>query len=539
MFPTMPFNRKRYWITAPGLGEATPPASLEAPAPAPEAPREPSGGAVEGGTHLRYEHPVWEPEPLGTADLPVRVVLIASADAAVTAALVEQLGARGIRHIVAPSGRGGPDRIEELAGRGELPDAVVHLAAGHLDWSAPATDVDDAFRTVFGLAVDVLSRGARVPLRLLCARVGGDGREQPHLVAMAGLLRTLGQERSCTGVCVALEPESPAVLATRLVGELCGGRDVEVAYRDGVRVARRMARFEPPPAATGWVSADGAYVITGGAGALGLHFAGLLAERGAGEVLLVGRSELDAATAARVATLGRGSRRVRYERADVARSADVERLVGQVRDGGRPLRGIIHAAGVIRDAPALAKTHAQITEVFAPKIAGTLNLDRATVGEPLDFFVLFSSVVGQTGNRGQADYAYANAFLDAFAETRERWRMQGRRRGKSLAIGWPLWREGGMRVDDATAERLRRRWGMVPMSTRSGLAAFEALLAGFRPAVLVVETLVEDGPDIPPSSALPPPLVAAPSAATSLPPTGPAAPAGPALAGCPSVLEGL
>jgi len=59
MFPTMPFNRKRYWITAPGLGEATPPASLEAPAPAPEAPREPSGGAVEGGTHLRYEHPVW------------------------------------------------------------------------------------------------------------------------------------------------------------------------------------------------------------------------------------------------------------------------------------------------------------------------------------------------------------------------------------------------------------------------------------------------------------------------------------------------
>src|SRR5207253_8510053 len=141
---------------------------------------------------------------------------------------------------------------------------------------------------------------------------------------------------------------------------------------------------------------------------------------------------------------------------------------------GRPLRGVFHAAGVIRDAPVADKTRAQIDEVLAPKVAGTLNLDRATADAPLDFFVLFSSVVGQTGNRGQADYAYANAFLNAFAETRERWRMQGRRRGKSLAIGWPLWREGGMRVDDATAERLRRRWGRVPMSRRPGLAAFEA-----------------------------------------------------------------
>jgi NAD(P)-dependent dehydrogenase (short-subunit alcohol dehydrogenase family)/acyl carrier protein len=419
----------------------------------------------------------------------VRSAFVVADDFDIAAAVGQRLADRGIGHAVAPD-RDVQTLIEQLGGRGSLPDAIVYVGTSRLDPSAENAEVDSAFRTVFRLAIEVLARGPQSGVRLLCARVEREGREQPHLVALAGLVKTLAQEhRSCSGVCLALEPEAPATLAARIVDELCAGEDFEVTYRGGLRLTKRMRPFSPQSAPKDYVSADGAYVITGGAGALGLHFAGLLADRGAGEIVLVGRSELDGRTAARVAALGDGRTRVRYARADVARRGEVERLVDSLRRTGGAVRGVIHAAGVIRDARALNKTQAQVDAVLAPKVAGALNLDRATAAEPLDFFVMFSSVVGQTGNRGQSDYAYANAFLDAFAETRERWRAEGRRRGRSLSIGWPLWRDGGMSVDDATAALLERRWGMAPMRTESGLAAFECLLAGTEPAALVVETV--------------------------------------------------
>lgn len=519
VFPTTPFSRKRYWI---------------APPPAQEAAREPLREAIEPATtverrtRLEYERPVWEPEQLGPAAPSVRMVLVVASDEAVGAAVGARLDARRIDHVVVPAA-GALQAADELAARGQLPDAVVHVGAGRLDPSHPE-DADAAFRTLFRLAVDLLARGQRVRVRLLCARLGSETGEQPHLAALLPLLKTLAQEHGCTGACVALETDAPEVVAERIVDELTAGHEVDVAYRRGVRLVKRMQRVNPPAGATDWASPDGTYVITGGAGALGLHFARLLAERGAGDIVLVGRSQLDPERAARVAALDRDGIVVRYERADVAAPADLDRLVTELRRAGKPLRGVIHAAGVIRDAPAVDKTPAQLDDVLSPKVAGTLNLDRATADDPLDFFVLFSSVVGETGNRGQADYSYANAFLDAFAETRERWRADGRRRGRSLSIGWSLWRDGGMTVDQPTATLLERQWGMVPMSTRSGLAAFEALLHGSDPVVHVVEKIDDvEIDDEPPAG--PVPLSAAPVPATAA--------AAPAVDGVTAVLADL
>ncbi len=73
-------------------------------------------------------------------------------------------------------------------------------------------------------------------------------------------------------------------------------------------------------------------------------------------------------------------------------------------------------------------------------------LDEATALEKLDCFILFSSIASALGNIGQADYASANAFLDAFALKRQRHVMKGERFGQTLSIQWPLWQSGGCRL---------------------------------------------------------------------------------------------
>src|SRR5262249_36836950 len=146
-------------------------------------------------------------------------------------------------------------------------------------------------------------------------------------------------------------------------------------------------------------------------------------------------------------------------------------LIAHIGDGQGALAGVIHAAGVTDDGLIAAKTPGRMLQVMAPKVQGTWNLDAATAHLPLDFFVLFSSVGAVLGNVGQADYAYANAFLDAFCEVRERWRSLGYRSGRSCAIDWGLWRDGGMQVPADTLRAIARTTGMVPMETGSALDA--------------------------------------------------------------------
>src|SRR5439155_17842767 len=106
--------------------------------------------------------------------------------------------------------------------------------------------------------------------------------------------------------------------------------------------------------------------------------------------------------------------------------------------------GIIHAAGVLRDSLLLNKTQEEVQAVLAPKISGVELLDEASREIPLDFFILCSSLTAVAGNVGQADYAAANAYLDAFAHTRQALVTAGQRQGATLSINWPYWETGGM-----------------------------------------------------------------------------------------------
>jgi acyl transferase domain-containing protein/NADPH:quinone reductase-like Zn-dependent oxidoreductase len=219
------------------------------------------------------------------------------------------------------------------------------------------------------------------------------------------------------------------------------------------------------------VRGDATYVITGGLGALGLHTAEWLHARGARHLVLVGRSGPSPAAKTVVARLEEAGAVVRIALGDVAQAAELNRLLAEVRDTMPPIRGMVHAAGVVEDAVLARQTRASLAAVMAPKVAGAWNLHVAAAGLDLDFFVLYSSMAAVLGSAGQANYAAGNAFLDGLAALR---RAQGQ---PGLAVQWGPWSGGGMAA--ALDERDRQRWlaqGVGTLPPATALAALEQLL---------------------------------------------------------------
>jgi phthiocerol/phenolphthiocerol synthesis type-I polyketide synthase C len=202
----------------------------------------------------------------------------------------------------------------------------------------------------------------------------------------------------------------------------------------------------------GRLRTDGTYLITGGLGELGLSLARFMAERGAGRLVLLGRSGPRPETAARLAAVRAAGAEVEAAACDVADRAALDAVLARARAGGRPLRGVVHAAGLLADSTIRNLTPRQLDEVLAPKALGAVNLDAATQGDPLDFFVLFSSAAALVGNAGQAAYAAGNAFMDALAQAR-------RRTGRpALSVQWgPFTGIGLAARDTLRGDRLAER----------------------------------------------------------------------------------
>ncbi|MDJ0933254.1 SDR family NAD(P)-dependent oxidoreductase [Breoghania sp.] len=227
------------------------------------------------------------------------------------------------------------------------------------------------------------------------------------------------------------------------------------------------------------IDLHGVYWITGGLGGLGRIFADWLISRGAHKLLLTGRrAEPDAPASIWLEAQHSAGIEIFYRPCDIADGTQVEAVAAEIaRDHGK-LKGIIHTAGVLDDGYILTQEPEQAAAVFAPKVAGTLNLDRATHDLPLDFFVLCSSIASVFGNAGQSVYAAANAFMDAFAERRAAEVAAGKCHGQTVAIAWPLWADGGMSADKATRQVMRRRLGLSPLPREAGLVALETILSG-------------------------------------------------------------
>ncbi|MFQ5732545.1 MAG: SDR family NAD(P)-dependent oxidoreductase, partial [Planctomycetaceae bacterium] len=263
----------------------------------------------------------------------------------------------------------------------------------------------------------------------------------------------------------------PLVEAKQVVRRLLGPRgEDQLALRDGLWRAARLVAIDDSQTESLNINADGAYLITGGLGALGLHVAHWLVAKGANRLILTSRRgwDSDGAPAAAQSLTDRGVV-VDVVAADVAKPEDVDRLFAQVAAGRGPLRGVVHAAGLDWLEPIAGMTIENLEAMLAPKVAGAWLLHQASRELPLDFFVCFSSFTSVFGSAGRAHYGAGNAFLDGLAQFR---RQDG---FPALTVNWGPWRGGGM-ADEESLELLDRM-GNRGLEPSVALNRLERLLA--------------------------------------------------------------
>ncbi|GLF93195.1 non-ribosomal peptide synthetase/type I polyketide synthase [Streptomyces yaizuensis] len=374
-----------------------------------------------------------------------------------------------------------------------------------------------------GGALHVVTRGAQAVLpgadvEPLGAPAWGVGRVLWHqeLTGHRGTLIDLDPERS-----------APADEARALLGEITAGDEEEVALRGGTRFTSRIRRAEgltrPLPLR---LRADGAYLVTGAFGALGRLLCRTLVARGARRLVLVGRTRLPAregwaavdpaspagGAVAFVRALEASGARVEAVSADLTDAADLSAwYAARRRAGAEPLRGVFHLAGQVRDALLPEMDRDTFDAAHGPKAVGAQLLHRLFADEPLEHFVLFSSIASLLTTAGQTNYAAGNAFLDALAHHR-------RARGlPALSLAWGPWATGMIEELGLVEHYLVDR-GMSSLAPATGMAVLERVIGQDR-AQLLIATVV-DWPAFLSWYPSPPPLVAELAAAAPRPGPG-------------------
>ncbi|GAB2610072.1 hypothetical protein GCM10027168_48770 [Streptomyces capparidis] len=238
------------------------------------------------------------------------------------------------------------------------------------------------------------------------------------------------------------------------------------------KVVLRHDQPPPPhrPGARPRFGPDGTYLVTGGLTGLGAATAHWLVERGARRLALVGRrgAATPGAPALLAALRDRGAH-VTVHSADAADAEAMRAVLGAADTAGHPVRGVVHAAMHLDDAPLRDLDEDRLAAVLGPKVGGALVLDALTRGRDLDLFVLYSSMAALFGNPHQAPYVGANVALEALARAR---RVHGE---AALAVGWGAVAEvGHVARTDLAGLMERRSWRL--MSPREALESLDRLL---------------------------------------------------------------
>ncbi len=235
------------------------------------------------------------------------------------------------------------------------------------------------------------------------------------------------------------------------------------AYRGDVRFERRYEPIElpSPSQATSPIRRGSVVLITGGLGGIGCELAKQLMSEKSARIAIVNRTPLPpqaewsswlhehssndsvSQKIRKALELQSISPNVRFYSGDAVDRVRMKEIISEVKKDFGEINGVIHAAGQIGDSLIQMKSPAEIEEVFAAKIYGTLVLEETLAGEALDFFAVFSSTSTVIAPVGQIDYIAANDFLNAYAESRA---ADGRR---VISLNWGIWNEVGMAAGSA------------------------------------------------------------------------------------------
>ncbi len=441
--PTYAFERQRHWIE-PGKTIST---------PDPEAAREAEIRTVrKDDPDSWFETPVWqaEPERAGTPDLTGDWLVLAGRDD-ISAAVLAELSKAGAKvtqvhagDSFSPSEDGyvlRPDAAEDFDALAEalpqMPKRILSL------WALDPETARYAFDSAYLLARMLQGADAGAGQRLSfvargSASVAGEAVSDPDGALLLGPVRVGPREvPGLEAVLIDLgADEEPVSAGSHILAlaALSGGPD-HVALRQGkrfirVRIPETTAAPEGMPAG---LRQGGSYVITGGMGGIGSLLALWLAKTAAARISVLSRSTDEDAVLKNAVENAGGE--LLTLRADVTDAEALGQALDKARSRFGGINGLIHAAGLINDAPLSTKPLSVAHAVLAPKVAGGANLNRLLPDDgSLDFFVVVSSTSVILGPPGQSDYVAANSWLEALAG--------GRKDGVTLA--WGIWRDTGM-----------------------------------------------------------------------------------------------
>jgi NADPH:quinone reductase-like Zn-dependent oxidoreductase/acyl carrier protein len=248
--------------------------------------------------------------------------------------------------------------------------------------------------------------------------------------------------------------------------------------QSGGHIGKIIVRPAAQPVATRVAHAafrpgEGVHLVVGGAGGFGFEAAAWLAERGATAIDVASRrGVLEPQLRARAEAIRATGTILLVETLDVTDGAAVQALIGRLERRHGRLAGVIHAAMVLDDGLIANQDFARVSAVLAPKVSGTENLDFATSGLALDYFVAFSSASAMLGNPGQGAYVAANGYVQGVMARRRAAGLPG------LAVGWGAIADAGVLARNASvAASLGRVSGIEAMQSRAALAHLETLLA--------------------------------------------------------------
>ncbi|MEM7756775.1 MAG: SDR family NAD(P)-dependent oxidoreductase [Cyanobacteria bacterium P01_A01_bin.40] len=254
----------------------------------------------------------------------------------------------------------------------------------------------------------------------------------------------------------------------------------KVVFRSDKRYVSRLVKSSLKANATTDIQlkVDATYLITGGLGALGLQLAWWMAEKGAKHIVLLSRSEPSSTARSSITQIEKTGIRVIVFQADVSSLEDLSQVLTEVQNSLPPLRGIIHAAGILKDGILQQQTWDNFTQVMKPKVEGAWNLHLATQDLALDFLVFFSSAASLLGSPGQGNYGAANVFMDALAHYRRSQNLP------ALSVNWGPWANVGMAANLESQFKTRiKQQGINSLSSEQGLQALEQLMLQDSPQV--------------------------------------------------------